>query len=46
MGPDVFFLLTEGKLRSIETDEPYVFEIRKGEHSYNQKRYNALGDVS
>ena len=43
---NISFPSTEGQLRSIETDEPYEFEAKKGDHSYNQKRYNALGDVS
>ena len=41
----LFSISAEGKLRSIEKDEPYEFEVKKGDHSYNQKHYNALGDV-
>ena len=40
------FLLSEGQLRQIDSDEPFEFEERKDDHKYNQKRYNALGDVS
>lgn len=34
----------EGKLRSIEKDEPYDFHVSEDFH-YNQKYYNAIGDV-
>ncbi|PFX16651.1 protein FAM172A-like [Stylophora pistillata] len=35
----------EGKLRNIETDEPFKFEVKEGDRMYNQKHYEALGEV-
>ncbi|XP_058948087.2 cotranscriptional regulator ARB2A homolog isoform X1 [Pocillopora verrucosa] len=35
----------EGKLRNIETDEPFKFEVKEGDRAYNQKHYEALGEV-
>lgn len=34
-----------GQLRHIETKQPYLFDVVPGNHSYNQARYEALGDV-
>ena len=36
----------EGELRSIDKDEPFVFEDKKGNRRHNQARYEALGEVS
>lgn len=35
----------DGQLRHIETDERFEFEVRKDDPKYNQKRYEALGEV-
>lgn len=35
----------DGQLRNIETDEPFKFEVKEGDRSYNQKHYEALGEV-
>ena len=37
--------LADGQLRSIETNEPFKFEVKKGDRDYNQKHYEALGEV-
>lgn len=37
--------LTEGQLRSIAKDEPFLFNVREGDQAYNQMHYNALGEV-
>ncbi|KAI8908744.1 Arb2 domain-containing protein [Powellomyces hirtus] len=34
-----------GQLRSIESGEPFKFEVRPGSRAYNQAHYEALGDV-
>lgn len=34
-----------GKLRSVEKDEPFVFEVKKGNKKFNQAHYEALGEV-
>ena len=36
----------DGQLRSIKTDEPFVFEVKKEDQKYNQAHYEALGEVS
>ncbi|WAQ99946.1 F172A-like protein [Mya arenaria] len=36
---------TEGLLRTIDQDEEFKFEVREGDHAYNQKHYNALGEL-
>lgn len=38
-----FFI--EGQLRHIKTGEPFVFNYREDLHRWNQKRYEALGEV-
>ncbi|XP_061478241.1 cotranscriptional regulator FAM172A isoform X5 [Rhineura floridana] len=35
----------EGQLRHIKTGEPFVFNYREDLHRWNQKRYEALGEV-
>ncbi|KAK3607074.1 hypothetical protein CHS0354_027936 [Potamilus streckersoni] len=35
----------EGQLRKIDTDELFEFNVQEGNYSYNQKHYNALGDI-
>ncbi|XP_052279420.1 cotranscriptional regulator FAM172A homolog isoform X3 [Dreissena polymorpha] len=35
----------EGRMRSIEKGEPFNFDVKAGDGSYNQKHYNALGEV-
>lgn len=42
----ILFPLDDGRLRSIATGEPFQFEVRKGDKTYNQKHYDALGEVS
>ena len=34
----------EGELRSLEDGERFVFKVKE-DHNYNQKRYEALGEV-
>ena len=34
----------EGELRHIETDDPFEFQVSL-DHAYNQKRYEAIGEV-
>lgn len=36
---------TDGQLRHIKTGEPFVFNAREDLHRWNQKRYEALGEV-
>ena len=36
----------DGRMRKIETNEPFEFEVKEGDRSYNQRRYEALGEVS
>lgn len=49
---DAFSLLsfylspTDGQLRHVKTGEPFVFNAREDLHRWNQKRYEALGEVS
>ncbi|XP_045216698.1 cotranscriptional regulator FAM172A homolog isoform X2 [Mercenaria mercenaria] len=40
-----YFFNEEGKLRKKGTDEPFEFNVQEGNHHYNQKHYNALGDI-
>lgn len=42
-----FFLAssTDGQLRHTKTGEPFVFNEREDLHRWNQKRYEALGEV-
>uniref|UniRef100_A0A2K6MMA1 Arb2 domain-containing protein n=1 Tax=Rhinopithecus bieti TaxID=61621 RepID=A0A2K6MMA1_RHIBE len=35
----------KGQLRHIKTGEPFVFNYREDLHRWNQKRYEALGEV-
>uniref|UniRef100_A0A8C4W0K1 ARB2 cotranscriptional regulator A n=1 Tax=Gopherus evgoodei TaxID=1825980 RepID=A0A8C4W0K1_9SAUR len=35
----------EGQLRHIKTGEPFVFNYREDLHRWNQKRYEALGEI-
>ena len=35
----------DGEMRNIKTNERFVFEVRKGDKDYNQKHYEALGEV-
>lgn len=37
--------LSEGRLRHTTTGEAYVFNAREDLHRWNQKRYEALGEV-
>ncbi|XP_033107488.1 myb-like protein X isoform X2 [Anneissia japonica] len=36
---------SDGQLRDTETDEPFQFVIKPDDHYYNQKRYEALGEI-
>ena len=42
----LIYIFTEGKLENIETKEPFQFVVKEGNQSYNQKHYEALGEVS
>ncbi|MED6267396.1 hypothetical protein CHARACLAT_011740 [Characodon lateralis] len=35
----------DGQLRHIKTGEPFVFNAREDLHRWNQKRYEALGEI-
>lgn len=35
----------DGQMRHIETGEPFKFEVKEGDRRYNQKHYEALGEV-
>uniref|UniRef100_K7FXX8 Protein FAM172A n=1 Tax=Pelodiscus sinensis TaxID=13735 RepID=K7FXX8_PELSI len=35
----------QGQLRHIKTGEPFVFNYREDLHRWNQKRYEALGEI-
>lgn len=37
---------TDGQLRHTKTGEPFVFNAREDLHRWNQKRYEALGEVT
>lgn len=39
------FAPADGRLRHVETGEPFVFNAREDLHRWNQKRYEALGEV-
>ena len=32
-------------MRNLETGEPFKFEVKEGDRGYNQKHYEALGEV-
>ena len=32
-------------MRNLETGEPFKFEVKEGDRAYNQKHYEALGEV-
>ena len=38
-------LSADGQLKHIETNEPFKFEVKEGDRAYNQKHYEALGEV-
>lgn len=40
------YFITDGQLRHINTGEPFVFNAREDLHRWNQKRYEALGEVN
>ncbi|KAH9373667.1 hypothetical protein HPB48_008099 [Haemaphysalis longicornis] len=40
-----YFFNDFGQLRHVKTGEPYLFQVRPDDLSYNQRRYEALGDV-
>ena len=43
---DTFMLFfSAGELRTIEDDQPFNFKVREDDYTYNQKHYEALGDV-
>lgn len=39
------FIFTDGLLRHTRTGEAFVFNAREDLHRWNQKRYEALGEV-
>ncbi|XP_068941542.1 cotranscriptional regulator ARB2A [Petaurus breviceps papuanus] len=41
----LLFFHLEGQLRHIRTGEPFVFNAREDLHRWNQKRYEALGEI-
>lgn len=38
-------LFTDGQLRQIENNEPFVFRVKESDAEYNQAHYEALGEV-
>ncbi|KAM6391388.1 cotranscriptional regulator ARB2A isoform 2-T6 [Rhynochetos jubatus] len=40
-----YFFNEKGQLRHIKTGEPFVFNYREDLHRWNQKRYEALGEI-
>lgn len=40
-----YYFNKDGQLRNIDTEEPFQFEVRQNDHTYNQRRYEALGEV-
>ena len=42
---DRLFTFVDGELRQIESGDPFEFQVSKN-HSYNQKRYEAIGEVN
>lgn len=40
-----YYFNNDGKLRNKENDEPFEFAAKPDNHRYNQKRYEALGDI-
>ena len=38
--------MIEGKLTNIKTGGKFVFDVKKGNRRYNQKHYEAIGEVS
>ena len=32
-------------MRNLKTGEPFKFEVKEGDRAYNQKHYEALGEV-
>ena len=32
-------------MKNINTGEPFKFEVKEGDRAYNQKHYEALGEV-
>ena len=40
------FCITDGQLTNMETGHGFVFDVVPYDHSYNQRRYEALGSVS
>ena len=40
------FFCVDGQMRHIETNEPFKFEVKEGDRGYNQKHYEALGEVT
>uniref|UniRef100_A0A8C5RI59 Family with sequence similarity 172 member A n=1 Tax=Laticauda laticaudata TaxID=8630 RepID=A0A8C5RI59_LATLA len=41
----LLFFFIEGQLRHMKTGEPFVFNYREDLHRWNQKRYEALGEI-
>lgn len=39
------YKFVDGKLKNVETGEPFQFVVREGDQSYNQQHYEALGEV-
>lgn len=40
-----YFFNDFGQLRNLKTGEPYHFQVRPNDLTYNQRRYEALGDL-
>ncbi|XP_078313435.1 cotranscriptional regulator ARB2A homolog isoform X1 [Crassostrea virginica] len=40
-----YYFNEEGKLRHLETDEPFNFVVKPDNPKFNQKRYEALGNI-
>lgn len=40
-----YYFNKDGKLRDVKTEEPFKFVVDEDNHKYNQKRYEALGNI-
>lgn len=41
----ILYFFAEGQMRNLETGEPFKFDVKEGDRAYNQKHYEALGEV-
>ena len=41
----ILYFFAEGQMRTLETGEPFKFDVKEDDRDYNQKHYEALGEV-